>query len=116
MQGIFKIASEEGLRKGIYKGLLASCARESVYSSLRLGLYEPIKRTLSPNEGVKQPVWIKFAAGALSGLIGSAIANPADLLKTRMQAMPPGENLTLSWHVKDVYRNHGGIPGFWNGV
>ena len=59
---------------------------------------------------------MKFGAGALSGLIGSAIANPADLLKTRMQAMPPGTNLSLSWHIKDVYRNHGGIPGFWNGV
>ena len=30
--------------------------------------------------------------------------------------MPPGENLTLSWHISDIYRNHGGIVGFWNGV
>ena len=43
---MIKIASEEGFRKGIYKGLAASCARESIYSSLRLGLYEPIKRGL----------------------------------------------------------------------
>ena len=30
--------------------------------------------------------------------------------------MPPGENLSLSWHIKDVYNNHGGVKGFWNGV
>ena len=53
--------------------------REASYSTLRLGLYEPIKRNL----GSEGAVWSKFVAGALSGMIGSAIANPADLLKTR---------------------------------
>jgi hypothetical protein len=33
-----------------------------------------------------------------------------------MQAMPPGENLSLSWHMNDVYTNNGGIAGFWDGV
>jgi hypothetical protein len=48
---------------------------------LRLGLYEPIKRSLGSDK--KGAIWKKFAAGALSGIVGSAIANPADLLKTR---------------------------------
>lgn len=73
------IANEEGLRRGIYKGLEASQMREASYSTLRLGLYEPIKRNL----GAEDAIWTKFVAGALSGMIGSAIANPADLLKTR---------------------------------
>lgn len=59
---------------------------------------------------------MKFAAGSLSGMIGSAVANPADLLKTRMQAQPPGEHHSLGWHVSDVYNNHGGFKGFYRGL
>lgn len=82
-QAIYVIYHEEGLRKGIYKGLEGSCMREASYSTLRLGLYEPIKRLLGAEEGQKQALWQKFGAAGLSGMIGSAIANPADLLKTR---------------------------------
>ena len=95
VQGIAVICQEEGLRNGIYKGIEASCAREASYSSLRLGLYEPIKRAIGSGSGNQTQTWKKFAAGGLSGAIGSAIANPADLLKTRMQAMEPGQNQNL---------------------
>jgi hypothetical protein len=37
-----KIIKEEKLR-GLYKGLSAALLREGSYSTLRLGLYEPIK-------------------------------------------------------------------------
>jgi len=75
-------------------------------------LYEPIKTYIGAEDG-KQ--WKKFAAGGLSGMIGSAIANPADLIKTRMQASPPGESYTVGWHINDVY-SKSGIGGFWAGV
>lgn len=86
--------------------------RESVYSTLRLGLYEPIKRVT----GVKKDSGFiyKFFAGSLSGLVGSAIANPADLLKIRMQAHK-GDYMPITWHISDVY-SQGGILGFWKGV
>ena len=51
VQGIYVIHGEEGLRNGIYKGIEASCAREASYSSLRLGLYEPIKRSIGAGPG-----------------------------------------------------------------
>lgn len=112
IQGIYVIGQEEGLRQGIYKGIEASCMREASYSTLRLGLYEPIKLQF----GAEPAIWKKFAAAALSGMIGSALANPADLLKTRAQAQPPGEFKPLMWHVKDIYHNHGGLMGFYTGV
>jgi len=115
IKGIYIIYQEEGLRRGIYKGIEASWAREGTYSTLRLGLYEPMKRLVGGSDPKKTPVWAKFIGGALSGLVGSAIANPADLLKTRMQASPPGENHGVTWHIKDVYSKNG-IPGFWKGV
>jgi len=113
VHGLKVIVQEEGFRNGIYKGIEASCAREASYSSLRLGLYEPIKRYI--NAGPDAPAWKKFAAGGLSGAIGSALANPADLLKTRMQGQPPELSLPLSWYIKDVY-NNSGLSGFYVGV
>lgn len=115
VHGITVICQEEGLRKGIFKGIEASCAREASYSSLRLGLYEPIKRAIGTGTGKDTQTWKKFAAGGLSGAIGSAIANPADLLKTRMQASPAGEHMPLKWHINDIYRAKG-FFGFYVGV
>lgn len=77
------IAHHEGMR-GLYKGITASWMRESIYSSLRLGLYEPFKRLLGATEHKHTPFYLKFVAGGMSGFIGSALANPTDLLKVRM--------------------------------
>lgn len=79
--GMYKLAKEEGIgRRGICKGIEASAVREGTYSTMRIGLYEPIKRAI----GAEDSLYKKFAAGALAGMIGSAVANPADLIKTRM--------------------------------
>ena len=79
------ILEHEGTR-GLYKGITASWMRESIYSSLRLGLYEPFKRMLGATDNKNTPFYLKFLAGGMSGFIGSALANPTDLLKVRMQA------------------------------
>jgi len=85
LHGIYTIAKEEGIgRRGICKGIEASALREGTYSTLRIGLYEPIKRAMGATDPHNTPIWKKFASGALAGLIGSAVANPADLVKTRM--------------------------------
>ena len=70
--------------------------REASYSTLRIGLYEPIKRMMGGEDG---SVWKKFTSAAISGAIGSAIANPCDVIKTRAQAEPPGVFNPISWHV-----------------
>ena len=85
--------------------------RESVYSTLRLGLYEPIKRVAGVNKDSNFAM--KFICGSASGLVGSTIANPADLLKIRMQADTGSHS--IGWHIRDVY-GHNGIVGFWKGV
>jgi hypothetical protein len=111
IQGILLISKEEGIRRGIYKGIEGAWLRESVYSTIRLGLYEPIKRGMHIHKDSSM-LW-KFMAGSLSGLIGAAFANPFDMIKIRMQAST--EPLPVTWHVKEVYSN-GGVAGFWRGV
>ena len=66
------------------KGIEASMLREGSYSTLRLGLYEPIKYELGAVDPKPTPVWKNVLAGALAGLLGSGFANPADMIKTRM--------------------------------
>ena len=81
-----------------------------LYAGMRLGMYEPIKRSISSEESTLT----RFVAGACSGLLASGFANPTDLLKTRMQAQDRCR--PLKWHVRDVYINHGGLAGFYKGV
>lgn len=50
----------------------------------------------------------------MSGLVGSALANPTDLIKVRMQAWE-GEPKSARWHIKKVY-NTWGITGFYTAV
>lgn len=107
------IAEHEGM-KGLYKGITASWMRESIYSSLRLGLYEPFKRILGATDPKNTPFYLKFLAGGMSGFIGAALANPTDLLKVRMQASE-GTSHSLTWHIKDVY-GQSGIIGFYRGI
>lgn len=81
-KGFYVIVQNEGFL-AIYKGIKASWLRESVYSTLRLGLYEPIKQVIGCT-GHNDPFYKKFAAAAASGAIGSFMASPLDLLKLRM--------------------------------
>ena len=82
-RGVMVVIKNEGVR-GLYKGLAAACLRESIYSSLRLGLYEPFKRLLGATDPANTPFLIKFLAAGCSGFVGAACANPTDLLKVRM--------------------------------
>jgi len=115
LHGSILIWREEGLAKGLYKGLIPANLREVVYSSLRFGLYVPIKQLLGETDPAATPVWKKFASGGLAAAIGSAIANPTDLLKARMQADTSVHPTSLSAHIKGIYREHG-LPGFWKGT
>ena len=98
------------------KGIEASMLREGSYSTLRLGLYEPIKYELGAVDPKTTPLWKNVLAGALAGLLGSGFANPADVIKTRMQGAPEGEHMKVGEHIRDVYSNYGGIRGFYRGV
>jgi hypothetical protein len=111
---MYMVVHNEGV-KGLYKGITASWMRESIYSSLRLGLYEPFKRLLGATDPKNTPFYLKFLAAGMSGFVGAALANPTDLLKIRMQASEDKVSHSVVWHAKDVYRNRG-IAGFYQGV
>ena len=65
------IWKREGIR-GLYRGFSAAALREATYSSLRFGLYEPLKVALDSSEGTEElPVYKKVAAVGPGGYCSS---------------------------------------------
>eukprot|EP00030_Apusomonadida_sp_AF-17_P005420 a5300_13.p1 GENE.a5300_13~~a5300_13.p1 ORF type:complete len:340 (+),score=79.99 a5300_13:45-1022(+) len=81
-----RIVAEEGLSGLLLPGLGAAILRDLLYSSIRMGLYPEVKRLISPDTDGDPGLMRKIASGALTGAIGSAIANPTDVVKIRLQA------------------------------
>jgi hypothetical protein len=114
--------------KGFWRGIGPAMMRESTYTSLRIGLYGPIKKTF--NVTADSNFIFKFMSGSLSGLIGSIAGNPFDVLKTKMIGSISQTNLTTQSKqstqltqltqstkslIKEIY-HHNGIKGFYKGV
>jgi hypothetical protein len=94
------IATEEGMAS-FYKGIGAATMREASYTSLRIGLYEPMKG-LTGADQKGAGILSKFLAGALAGGIGSCFGNPFDVLKTKMMANE-GESRGVAHFAREIH-------------
>lgn len=108
-----KVISDEGFA-ALWKGVNAAWLREASYTSLRLGLYEPIKVLVGANTS-DAPFYKKFLAGSAAGAIGSVAGNPFDVLKTKMMTTAGKEVPSISKTAKDLFSNQG-IGGFYRGI
>ena len=113
---IFRTEGASALWKGVSPALL----RQATYGSLRYGSYEPIKGLFGVDADGNCHLWKKIAAGAVTGICSSAVANPADLVKVRLQAdMASGKDgaarRSMLSTFKEVYRADG-LMGFYRGV
>lgn len=117
VRGAARIAHEEGIR-GLYKGIAPSLMREASYSTLRLGLYEPLKEWFGATDPAHTPLWKKVCSGAIAGAIGSAIACPTDVVKIRLMALPSGNKWEYrhTLHAFQAIVANEGIRGLWTGV
>ncbi|CDO77620.1 hypothetical protein BN946_scf184946.g13 [Trametes cinnabarina] len=86
-----EMARKEGVLS-LMGGLSASMVRELVYSGIRMGTYEYFKdklHAISKGALSREGLLLKIGAASIAATIGSALANPADLVKVRMQAYYP---------------------------
>ncbi|KAH7463637.1 hypothetical protein PRIC1_006658 [Phytophthora ramorum] len=122
--GLKTIWKEEGFA-GWAKGWQASLLREYVYSGIRFGMYDIVKETfedkvfhIPADERATSPLYIKLLAGATSGGIGSALVNPMDLVKVRMQADRTGARYhnNFTFACRQIYQQEGLVEGFYRGV
>ncbi|CAD7948869.1 unnamed protein product [Amoebophrya sp. A25] len=126
---------EEGVA-GLLKGVSATVLRESTYSSVRMGLYEPIRDTISlavtathasggqggssssKTTASASPV-VKYGSAFMSGAVGSAMFTPVDLVKIRFQSQRPTDPLPYNGSLPRAFYEIGkekGIKGLWRGV
>jgi len=118
--GTFRqIIKDEGAQ-GLLKGAKASVLRETTYSSIRMGFYEPIKFALLATvvTDEKSP-FLKWSSAFLSGAIGSAIFNPVDLIKVRFQSQLPADKVPYDGKIimafKTIYQDRG-FKGLYAGT
>jgi len=113
------IVRNEGIPPLFLRGLPCSLAREGVYSSIRMGINEPVKAALGSSglwpyeEGAAAT---KVAASVLSGAIGAFVGSPFELLKVRMQSdgwkAPPDGSIVAC--VRRLVAEEG-WAGLWRG-
>lgn len=108
-----KIAGAEGV-SALWKGVNAAWLRESSYTSLRLGLYEPCKIFFGCTTPETTTFLKKFAAGSAAGALGSIVGNPFDVLKTKMMATE-GKVPSITGTAAELLKNQG-ITGLYRGI
>ena len=71
-----------------YAGFPAAMLRQASYGGLCFASYPHIRDALAgpQRDGAAVPLWSRVTAGALSGAGASAVANPTDVVKVRLQA------------------------------
>ena len=109
-----KIVSGEGVT-ALWKGVNAAWLRESSYTSLRLGLYEPCKIAFGCTTPESTTFIKKFAAGSAAGALGSLAGNPFDVLKTKMMASEAAGAPSIVGTAKELLTKQG-IAGFYRGI
>lgn len=131
-RGIFgtiaTISREEGFRS-LYNGLNAGLQRQMCFASVRLGMYEPVKRQYQrllrvrgDSRGGFLDISARIMAGMTTGGMAVMVAQPTDVVKVRFQAqskMAASSSKILytgTWQAyKHIFTSEG-IRGLWRGT
>ncbi|XP_060050801.1 kidney mitochondrial carrier protein 1 isoform X3 [Erinaceus europaeus] len=88
--------------------------RQASYGTIKIGTYQSLKR-LFVERLEDETLLINVICGILSGVISSAIANPTDVLKIRMQAQSNTIQGGMIGNFINIYQQEG-TRGLWKGV
>ncbi|KAJ6683566.1 hypothetical protein OIU85_007271 [Salix viminalis] len=80
-----RIIQTEGAA-ALFSGISATLLRQTLYSTTRMGLYDVLKHKWTDPDTNNMPLGSKIGAGLISGAVGAAVGNPADVAMVRMQA------------------------------
>ncbi|XP_018563241.1 mitochondrial uncoupling protein Bmcp [Anoplophora glabripennis] len=112
----FKTARQEGFAS-LYSGIWPAVLRQATYGTIKFGTYYSLKSIILEHNNGKESISVNVACAVIAGAFSSAIANPTDVLKVRMQVAGTNGNANIGLVdcFKDVY-THEGISGLWRGV
>ncbi|XP_047318227.1 mitochondrial substrate carrier family protein ucpB isoform X2 [Impatiens glandulifera] len=97
----------------LYLGLMPALIRSVLYGGLRLGLYEPSKY-ICELAFDSTNILLKIACGAFSGAFATALTNPVEVLKVRLQMNPDSKGGAIREVRKIVSEER--ITALWKGV
>jgi len=120
--GFHVIFTNEGIR-GVQKGLLLAYPYTTCMNGTRLGLYDTCKNILSSTLGLpKSHMAVAMMSGSICGAIGSVLANPFYVAKTRYQCqsdfLPVGyqHEYKNPWHALVAVGREEGFFGYFRGL
>ena len=108
--------AEKGIARGLWlPGLEATAYRAFSYTGFRIGLYPTVRNAMveSGTFGDADSVACRIAAGATTGAVGSAIFNPIDVVRIRMQGASPYPSTLGAF---GAIAREEGIVGLWRGM
>ena len=108
--------AEKGVARGLWlPGLEATMYRAFSYTGFRIGLYPTVRNAIvdSGTFGDADSVTCRIAAGATTGAVGSAIFNPIDVVRIRMQGANPYPSTLGAFRA--IAREEGAL-GLWRGI
>ena len=85
--------------------------RQATYGTIKFGTYYSLKRLVSQGTA-EEDVRVNVCCAVVAGMVSSAIANPTDVLKVRMQVLGKQSERGVVGCFQDVYRQEG-IAGLW---
>ena len=112
--GLKEIVAKEGVM-GLYAGAGATTARQASSVAIRFTVMEQLSSAIvamtgdNPN---KPSAWVTFLAGGMGGAISVIFNNPADVVKSKMQAGYQGGNLAC---IREIIKERG-LSGFGAGL
>lgn len=103
----------EGGLKSVFKGSVATFARDGPGSALYFATYEYLKRKLTPPDSNSMSLGAISFAGGMAGVAMWVPVFPIDTIKSNLQSgSAKGGLITVT---KDIYRS-GGIKAFFPGI
>ncbi|KAG5679462.1 hypothetical protein PVAND_009027 [Polypedilum vanderplanki] len=112
-----QIYFNEGIR-GLYSGVKPALLRQVFYGSLKFGTYYTLKNFLvtqiyRDDPEISENIMINVSCAAFAGAFSSAICNPTDVLKVRLQLK--GNDMPLFKAFYEIYYTEG-YKGLYRGV
>lgn len=112
-----KVVSEGGIQS-LFKGSLATLARDGPGSALYFASYEVCKKFLNDRSGnaANGEINIKNVciSGGVAGMSMWLVVFPIDTIKTKLQASSTRQSMVQA--TKEIYSSRGGIKGFFPGL
>lgn len=109
-----KTSRQEGV-KALYCGIWPAVVRQATYGTIKFGTYYTLKKAVMARRAdpTAEHLATNTACAAFAGGLSSAIANPTDVLKVRMQVGSEKRNIARC--VVGIYRSEG-LRGLWRGT